>query len=153
MTPYWSAFTDAYAKKDFEWMKKSYTRILRISLLFIPAYIVMLLLAPLFFELWIGKQVEIPFFLNVTMGIYILAQTYCGVQMFIINGIGKVLIQLIVYVSFAILSIPLMNFLSFEYGYQGILFVLILVYLVQAVFGNLQINKIISQTAKGIWVK
>ena len=46
-----------------------------------------------------------------------------------------------------------MNFLSFEYGYQGILFVLILVYLVQAVFGNLQINKIISQTAKGIWVK
>ena len=153
MTPYWSAFTDAYAKKDFEWMKKTYTRILRISLLFIPAYIVMLLLAPLFFELWIGKQVEIPFFLNVTMGIYILAQTYCGVQMFIINGIGKVLIQLIVYVSFAILSIPLMSFLSFEYGYQGILFVLILVYLVQAVFGNLQINKIISQTAKGIWVK
>ena len=153
MTPYWSAFTDAYAKKDFEWMKKTYTRILRISLLFIPAYIVMLLLAPLYFELWIGKQVEIPFFLNVTMGIYILAQTYCGVQMFIINGIGKVLIQLIVYVSFAILSIPLMSFLSFEYGYQGILFVLILVYLVQAVFGNLQINKIISQTAKGIWVK
>lgn len=74
-------------------------------------------------------------------------------DVFIINGIGKVLIQLIVYVSFAILSIPLMSFLSFEYGYQGILFVLILVYLVQAVFGNLQINKIISQTAKGIWVK
>lgn len=151
LTPFWSAFTEAYAKNDFIWMQSTFKKLKKITLFYIPVFLLMLLFSPWFFKVWIGDSVTIPFTLSLFVGLYIIAMANAGLYMFILNGIGKVKIQLIVYTAFALLSIPIMNILSKHIGIYGILIFLSLVYITQALIGRIQIKKILSQKATGIW--
>ena len=153
LTPYWSAYTDAYTIKDYNWMKREHSKIRSISILTIPVLILMILLSPIFFKIWINDSVEIPITLHICMALYIYSMIYASIFMYILNGLGKVSLQLIIYVSFAILSIPLMNLLSIKVGVYGILLFLTAVYLCQGFFGSIQVNRILSQRATGIWAR
>lgn len=153
LTPFWSAFTDAYTKSDYSWMKSIYSKLNRYAVLSIPVVVVMVLIAPLFFRLWLHDSVEVPYLLNICMAAYMVSMVYASLQMYLLNGLGKVNVQLIVYVFFAIISIPLMNLLSKSIGMYGILIVLTVVYSVQSIVGGIQIKKILSREATGIWNK
>ena len=153
LTPLWSAFTDAYTKQDFTWMKSIYGKLNKFTLLFIPVLVLMVIIAPLFFKIWLHDSVEVPFYLHICMSIYIFAMLYASLHMYLLNGIGKVNIQLYVYVFFAVISIPLMNVLSKEMSIYGILLVLTCVYSVQAIVGRIQIKRLLDHTATGIWNK
>ena len=71
----------------------------------------------------------------------------------LINGIGTVRIQLIVYFIFAVISWPLMVFLGREYGIVGIVLVPTMALLMLTTLAKLQLHKIMDNTAKGIWTK
>ena len=71
----------------------------------------------------------------------------------LINGIGAVRLQLIIYVIFAIISYPLMVFSAHNWGLNGILIAPSLCYLIQALLGRIQINKLLHSEAKGLWAK
>ena len=73
--------------------------------------------------------------------------------MYLINGIGKVTIQLIVYLVFALISIPLLIYSCRLIGIVGPIFVGALVYAVQCFFGHVQLKLILSGRAKGLWDK
>lgn len=151
LTPYWSAFSDAYAKNDYNWMNRSFSKLTRLALMSIPVLLFMLLLAPLFFKMWVGDKVIIPFKLNIMVALYILSQIMSGTHTYIINGLGKVTLQVILYVILSIFTIPAMNYLSLQIGLYGILSVLTSVYLVQAIVCRIQIKKILKNSASGIW--
>ena len=151
LTPYWSAFSDAYAKNDYKWMNKSFSQLTNLALMSIPVLIFMLFIAPLFFKLWVGDSVIIPFKLNIMVALYILSQILSGIHTYIINGLGKVTLQVILYVILSIFAIPAMNYLSLQIGLYGILSVLTSVYLAQAIICRIQVKKILKNTAKGIW--
>ncbi len=151
LTPFWSAFTDAYTKKDYSWMKSIYSKLNRYAVLSIPVVIAMVLIAPLFFSLWLHNSVEIPYLLNICMAVYMVAMVYASLQMYLLNGIGKVNVQLVVYVCFAIIAIPLIHLLSKVFGIYGVLIVLTVVYSVQAIVGSVQISRILNKRALGIW--
>ena len=153
LTPYWSAFTEAHVKKDYSWMKSSFKKLNRLALLAIPILIAMLLFSSLFFKLWIRNSVEIPILLHICMACYIFSMIFAGVQMYILNGIGKVSMQLVIYIFFAVISIPVMNIFSKTIGLYGILLFLTSVYIAQAIFGQIQIYKILNHKARGIWDK
>ena len=63
--------------------------------------------------------------------------------MYLINGIGKVRIQLMIYVLFAIISIPVLNWSCKEWGVIGLLVTPTIVFLVQAIFCKIQLKKIL----------
>lgn len=151
LTPFWSAFTDAYTKKDYTWMRSIYGKLNKYILLFVPVLIIMIIGAPLFFKIWLHNSVEVPFVLHICMGAYMFSMLYASLQMYLLNGIGKVNVQLIVYVFFAVVSIPLMNALSKAMNMYGILLVLTVVYAVQAIVGGIQIRRLLNNTATGIW--
>lgn len=153
LTPFWSAFTDAYTKRDYDWMKSIYKKLNRYILFAIPVVVLMILVSPLFFKLWLHDSVEVPMLLHVCMGIYMIAMLYASLQMYLLNGIGKVNVQLYVYVFFAVVSIPLMNILSKGIGMYGILIVLSVVYAVQAIVGGIQVRKLLNNSASGVWNK
>ena len=111
----------------------------------------MIIGAPLFFKIWLHNSVEVPFVLHICMGAYMFSMLYASLQMYLLNGIGKVNVQLIVYVFFAVVSIPLMNALSKAMNMYGILLVLTVVYAVQAIVGGIQIRRLLNNTATGIW--
>lgn len=153
LTPFWSAFTDAYTKQDYSWMNSIYRRLNKYIIFSIPVLLIMLVGAPIFFKIWLHDSVEIPFILHVCMSLYMFSMLYASLQMYLLNGIGKVNVQLYVYVFFAIVSVPLMNVLSKVISIYGVLIVLSIVYAAQAIIGGIQIRKLLNDTATGIWNK
>lgn len=152
-TPYWSAFSDAFAKEDYAWMKSSLRKLDKLVILSIPMIGLMLLMSPLFFKLWVGGKVEVPFSMSLIISLYVLLQISSGMHTYLTNGIGKVMIQSIVYVIASFFAIPLMDFLSRLYGIYGLLLVLILIYISQTITCRIQLIKLLERKANGIWNK
>lgn len=153
LAPFWSGFTDAYVKQDFSWMKAMVKKLEKLWLLCVPILIIMLFFSDKLYVWWIGDSVQIPFTLSLCLALYTLFHIGGSVYMYIINGTSKLRIQLIIYVIFAIITIPIMNYTCKMYGVEGILIVPTIVFAIQAFIGKIQIYKIVNSTAKGIWLK
>lgn len=153
LTPFWSAFTEAYVQKDTIWMTRMVKKLERLWLLCIPVLILMVICSNTFFKLWIGSAVHIPYTLSIWMSLYILFQTAGNMYMYMINGTSKVRLQMIVYLCFALITIPLINISCRKYGLEGVLLIPSIVFLIQAIIGKIQINKLIKGTATGLFNK
>lgn len=152
-SPFWSAFTDAYTTNDLSWMKEVYKKLSKYWYLSVPTFLIMFLVSPWVFKLWIGNTVHISLQLSFIMGLYILVLSRANLYMYLINGTGKVFMQLLVFLFFSLISVPLMILFSRNWGVEGLILVPIIVYVFQSMFGHIQINKIINNTASGIWNK
>lgn len=153
VTPFWSAFTDAYAKKDFVWMKSMVKKLQLCWYSFIILGFVMLLFSSFFYRIWIGDRVNIPFYLSLAMFFFSITQSLGTIYMYLINGIGTIRIQLITYVIFAMLSWPLLTYSARYLGLGGIIIIPAIVYLVQGLLAKKQVEKILNNEAFGIWIK
>jgi len=153
LSPFWSAFTDAYHKKDFVWMRKAKSMLEKIWLCEVVVMILMVVIAPWFYKVWIGESVKIATVVSIGMSVYIVVQSLGTVYMQLINGIGTIRIQLIVYLIFALISWPLMMYSCRAFGLVGILISPTLVYIVQSILGKIQIEKLLNGRAIGIWAK
>ena len=71
--------------------------------------------------------------------------------MYMINGVGTVAIQLIIYLTFALIAWPLMVFSCRWFGLPGIVIIPSVVVLLQALFGKIQIGKIINGSSTVLW--
>ena len=153
ITPFWSAFTDAYHKKDYLWMTGSMKKLETIWLLSIVAALVMVLLANPFYGIWVGDDVQIHLTTTISIAIYVSLFNLGQIYMYLVNGIGTVMIQLIIYLSFALIAWPLMILSCRWLGLPGIVIIPSVVVLLQAVCGRVQIGKIMNNCATGIWRK
>jgi len=153
LTPFWSATTDAYVRKDYDWMRRMVGKLERLWLLSMPILMVMFLCSGIAYEWWIGDSVKIPVSLSVSMAVFTWAQLGGNVYMYLINGTSKVRMQMIIYSTFAVVAIPLMIYGCRYYGIGGVLLVPTFTCFIQAIFGKIQFTKIINGTAKGIWMK
>lgn len=153
ITPFWSAFTEAYNKKDFDWMRKVKRALEIIWICEIVGLVLMVALSQWFYNIWVGTEVQVGIIISISMAIYVGIQGISSVYMNMINGIGTIRIQLVIYVLFAVISLPLMTYACRAYGLIGVLVAPSLVYLAQAIIGNIQLNKLLRLNAHGIWAK
>jgi O-antigen/teichoic acid export membrane protein/glycosyltransferase involved in cell wall biosynthesis len=154
-TPFWSAYTDAYHKKDFAWIKRITRKLTLIWGLSILGVIGMLIFSNLFYEIWIGNQIKIPFLLSTSMAIWVLIASWTSIFGNFLSGVGK--IRLSLYHSFAmiVINIPLSIFLAkyLNLGSAGVIIGTCLCVLPQVFLHPMQYKKIITNTATGIWGK
>lgn len=153
LNPLWSAVTDAYTQGNNDWIKMKLRQMERLALLLAPLILVMLVVAPPLFNLWIGDSVTVHLTTNISVAVYTVLLTLSNLYMYIINGIGKVRIQLYIYLFFAIIAFPAMSWMCRIFGIPGLLIIPTIVYFLQALLGRIQINKILSNNATGIWDK
>lgn len=153
LTPFWAAFTDAYVKKDFSWMISTYKKLDRMWLFFSLLILVMLLFAPIAYRIWIGGQVEIPILLSVFMAIFTAINSRAGLYMTLINGTGKVYLQMWTYLAVGILSVPLMIIAAKNFGLLGVVSVLVFSVTTLSLVGHFQLKKILTNSDNGIWSK
>ncbi|MHA1251648.1 MAG: oligosaccharide flippase family protein [Candidatus Helarchaeota archaeon] len=122
VAPYWSAFTDAYTRNDFIWIKNIVNRTIKLWYFFAMVGILMLVFSSSVYKLWIGNRVAIPFSLSFVMLIFTLLSSFGSIFVMFINGTGKIRLQaytsLVSPVVFLGLSFLLTN--KFQYGIEGI---------------------------------
>ena len=153
ITPFWSAFTDAYTRRDDDWMRGAISKLEKVWLLSILAAVIMLSISSWFYRIWIKDSVTVPFSLSACMAVFVLTRSIGDIYMYAINGIGTIRVQLITYVIFALIAWPCLVWSCRLLGVNGVLLFPSAVYIVQAILGKIQISKLMSRQAGGIWSK
>ena len=155
LVPFWSAFTEAYVKKEYDWIKKSINRLIMIWVFLSLTAIIMVIFSNLVYKLWIGTDIKVPLLLSLFTGIFTIIANWNNIFAYFINGVGKVRLQIYSAVFVAIINIPLSVFLAKQLGIgiTGVIIATNICLLVSSVWSPIQYKKIISDTAKGIWGK
>lgn len=153
MAPFWSAFTEAYTKREVIWMQITVKRLRLIGYIFIFFLVILVSFSEFAYNLWIGELVTVPFSVTVVIAVYMTALILTSLNTQILNGIGAVRLQLIIYSFAMVFHIPLALFLGGKYGMEGVIFSASFFYLIIAIFSIIQLNKILVQKAQGIWIE
>jgi len=153
MTPFWSAFTDAHAKGDFQWIKDTVRKLEKICLLIFLGSIVMLLISPIVYHVWIGDKVDIPLELSAVVAICLVLRAFRTIYCYYMNGVGKIMLQVYLTIIAGLVNVPLAILLCKKMGATGVILATTLVCIVSAYFEITQYRKLINNTAKGIWNK
>jgi O-antigen/teichoic acid export membrane protein len=151
MTPYWSAFTEAYSKNDFSWMKKTVKKLKKLWVLLAIGVFLMVAVSNYAYHLWVGNKIIVPFSLSVLIGIYVTINAWCSIFSYILNGLGKVKIQLFSAILGGILNIPLAIFLGKQMGGGGVILSSVIIGMISALWSPYQVYLLLHQKAKGIW--
>lgn len=153
LAPIWSAYTDAYTRKDFDWMKRCAAKLEKMGLTSFPSLAILVLVSPIVFNLWLGDSVKTSIYVSTAIAFFTFCKIMGAIYMHQLNGTGKVRIQLITYTIIAMFAIPVMIHSSRQWGLVGIVIVPSIAFFAQFIICRIQLKKIINQTATGIWNK
>ena len=151
--PMWTSFTDAYTQRDFQWMKKSRKNLQQLFILLIIGEVILLLLAPVIYKFWIGDKLNIPLEMSMAVMIFVCALCWVNINIYPLNGIGKMKLQIYSSILEIVLIFPIASWMNSRFGAPGIVLAPVIVYIPRMIWSPIQLNKLINQTAKGIWNK
>lgn len=153
--PLWPAFTDAKSKNDYVWMNSVYRKMLIVYALLVLGLIAMFLGSHLVYSIWIGDSVLVPISMSILLMVYMIINAFVGLHANIINGIGCVKLQ--TYVTFIglVMHIPLSLLFGNFFGMEsrGVVLSMIVINAIYSITFFVQIRKLLSNKATGIWVK
>ena len=108
--------TQAYAKRDYHWITSMLNRMKIISLCIASGTILMTIVSPFIYKLWIGGKVLIPMRLSVAICVYTIINVMVNPYSVVMNGIGRIRILVLLapvgIVMFITLSIVLTKLLN-----------------------------------------
>lgn len=128
ISPYWSAFTDAYVREDWYWINSAIKK-LKINTFILSLCTVMILpFTSWIFDLWLGNAIVVPIRICVLLSIYVITNMYCTIYTNFINGTGKIKLQTIFSWISMLMHIPITYLVVKMYGFglEGIILVNIL---------------------------
>lgn len=151
--PLWPAYTDAYVRGDYEWMKKARKRMTKVLLSSMLSCLAMLVASPLVYKLWIGQDATVPFIMSALVAIYVSIYCWMTLNGTLIVGMGKIKLETYLVLIGMIIHIPLSFFLSKSIGAYGVIISMIIINFAYAFIFNIQITKLLNKKARGIWNK
>lgn len=153
LSPLWPAFTDAYSKHDFTWMRNIYKKMTYIYFISITVIILMAFFSPMAYKLWLGEKITVPFSMTFCVAMYLIINSWDSLQVQMINGCGCVKLQTYITIIGLVFHIPISFFLGKYIGAKGVILSMMIINIIYATFFTIQINLIIRNKAKGIWKK
>jgi O-antigen/teichoic acid export membrane protein len=155
MSPYWSAITDAYTKNEFGWIKNTVNKLIKILIGGLGVAFIMYVFSGYIFKIWIGKEIVVPSKLTALMAVYSVLMGVQTLFSYFSNGIGKIRVQMIVYIFCAVINIPLSYYFGeiLGLGATGILLATVICLVIISLTLIIQYTKIINNKAKGVWLK
>jgi len=151
MSPFWSAFTEAWAKKEIRWIKNIIRNLLKLWILLFFSGVLLLVCSKWAYAIWVGPEIQIPYTMSALVVCWVLLNAWNMIFGQFLNGVGKIRIQVIVAILSALGNVPLAVFLGKRFGIEGVLIANIAVLLVSFWLYPIQYRKIVNKKAKGIW--
>ena len=153
LSPFWSAYTEAWTKGDIAWIKNSQKKLKLIWVSLSVLAVIMLLFSNLVYKMWVGKEITIPFTVSAVLAAYFIINTWNGIYCVFLNGVGKIKLQLYSGILDMIIHIPLAIYLGKKMGIAGVVLSLVILCGLNMIWTIMQYNKIINNKATGIWAK
>ena len=153
MAPLWPAFTEAYTKNDYSWMKNVYNKMCKLWGGLTVIVILMIIVSPIVYQLWIGEKAHVPLIMTVLIGIYTIVHSWDIIQVNMINGVGAIKLQTYITLIGLIVHIPLSLFLGRYVSCYGVIISMIVINMIYSTTFTIQIRKILNKTAKGLCLK
>ncbi len=152
-TPLWSAYTEAFVKKDMDWIRQTTKKVYKLWLLAVVGIAVMLFCSDFMYLLWVGDQVNVTFLLSLIMALWVLLSTSTMVFANFLSGISKIKLSLWHSVVVMIINIPLSFYFAENLGMgsAGVILASVCCVFPRAIFQPIQYWKIINGKAKGVW--
>ena len=122
MTPLWSAFTQALALNDIEWMRRTMARLNKLVVITIFVIFLMAIVSHYIISIWTAGQVTITPVMIWIFAIYTFISIWNNIYAFFLNGISKIRVQIFTSIAAAILHIPIAFLLvkHFKMGSEGV---------------------------------
>lgn len=148
--PLWSAYTDAYHRGDFTWIEGMLRKQMMIFGGIVLAVVVLSLSARPIIAVWIGRELVVSLPLIIVMGIFVLITIWNNIFAMLVNGIGKIRLQLYTAVVAMLVNIPLSIFFAtyLGLGLSGIVLGTICSLLLAAVALPIQVHLLINPGIK-----
>lgn len=149
--PLWPAYTDAYARKDYQWMKRMRNKVLNILYLSIIGCLIITLVSPYIYKVWIRNQVDVPFIMTLSVAVYVSIYCWVMVNGTILVGMSKVKLNTRIVALGMIIHIPCSLLLAQFIGCYGVIASMSLINIFYGLVYHVQIKKLLNCTAQGIW--
>lgn len=149
--PLWPAYTDAFARGDYKWMKSMKLKMNKFYSISVIGCICLALSSDFFYKIWVGDNVNIPYTMTSMVTIYVIIYCWVNLNGTFIVGIGKIKLDTILVVVGLFIHIPLSLLLGKYMRAYGVVLSMIIINLIYATSFHIQVRKILNQTAKGIW--
>jgi len=155
LTPYTPAYTDAYFRNDFEWIKKNIKVLIYIWFVLCIGLLLVLPFSPAIYRIWLHGKVNVPLSLSLFVVVYMIFQSWNAIFTYFLNGTGKIRLQLFASFAEAASFIPLAYFFAIYCNMKilGIVLASIIPLATGAVWTYIQYKKLINHSATGIWNK
>jgi O-antigen/teichoic acid export membrane protein len=152
LTPFLTAFTEAFTKGEYEWIRMTINRIKWIWLLASFATILLFLGNKYFFMLWVGDSVKVPPSLMFSLTILGILSMWNGTYGLFLNSIGKIRLQFYILLVQSVLFIPLSYlFYRFDVGLSSVIYAQIILAIIGSFFLTKQYNRIVHFKSTGVW--
>jgi O-antigen/teichoic acid export membrane protein len=145
--PMWSAYTEAYTKKDYHWIHKSLKKMNLFVFVLIGLSLVLFLFSRQLIHIWIGQEIEMSGLLVGMIAVYVIVLAWCNNYAFFLNAINAIKVQFYTLLIGAILNIPLSIFFVkyFHMGNAGVVLATILSLSFFAIAGPIQTRAILNK--------
>jgi len=140
VAPLWSAYTEAYAKGDFQWIRNT---LKKLNILIIPIVICVLILiifARDIINIWVGPNIRFPDSLVIFMGIYTIIRVWNSNYSTLLNGISSIKLQMYSAILGGLINIPISVYFAkyLEMGISGVILGTIVSLSIFAIIGPIQ---------------
>jgi putative LPS biosynthesis related polysaccharide transporter/flippase len=153
ISPMWNAYTDAYIKGDYAWIRSNFRTSLCSWLMIEVVGVVMLFLSHWFYRLWVGSAVSVPLSVSLSVFAFISLFNFNNAATYLINGLNKIRVQMITSIVVTALYLAAMLCFGHCIGIEGVVFSMAAAYLVMGAIHFYQCRLLITSRASGIWDK
>lgn len=156
LTPFWSASTEAFLRKDFQWIKSSINKYNKLNVLLFFVGLVMLYFAQDIYDLWLGKgTIQIDFQLSMWGFVFFTLFVFGSKYVSFLNGISALRIQfwssVFSPILYIFIAITLIN--QFEMGVSALFIAAIIANVNGVILAPLQYYMVVEKKKKGFWLK
>ena len=153
LTPFWTAFNDAFIKNDEAWIKNSFKHLIKIWSIFSFVTFGFFFFAPIIFKIWVGEQIYISSLMTFLFALFSILISLSSIFSYFLAGIGKIKISIYVSILQSFINIPLALFFikALNMDSSGIILSIDLTILLGIIIQIFQTYLIITKKANGVW--
>lgn len=152
--PLWSATTDAFERKEYDWIRHSARKTNKIIVICFLLILAFTLISKPVYGIWVGRDVYIPWAYTIGMAIYMAITLYSLAFCYFLNGMRLLNLQLVCTIGGGCIFFVLTFALSHYYNNAFVILIALCISNIPSMICNkIQFERNIGNTAKGIWRK